>query len=310
METSSPVEISAEDAAAIAEALASLVRERLEDEAWDWFARTRDMLRTSKEDRTLYIALGLAPRRLGKEDLLSSSPSSREIALIEKAAACRAGWSPRHWSVDQAARVVFLLTRYHGEEGEFFALMERLFRTADVGELICFYQALPLYPGQALYLQRAREGARTNMRPVFEAVAHRNPYPRERFDEEAWNQMVLKALFIESRLDPILGLDERANPELARMLLDYAHERWAAGRPVSPELWRCVGPFARDEALEDLGRVLDSDDPLERMAASLALAASPDPRARRLLEESGSEFARAALAGQLSWSGLAARMAS
>ena len=67
--------------------------------------------------------------------------------------------------------------------------------------------------------------------------------------------MVLKALFVETTLAPIVGLDERANPELARILRDYAHERWAAGRPVSPELWRCVGPFATDAAaLDDLDR--------------------------------------------------------
>ena len=40
------------------------------------------------------------------------------------------------------------------------------------------------------------------------------------------------------------------------MLRDYAHERWAAGRPVAPELWRCVGPFAEGAALDDLARVL------------------------------------------------------
>ena len=45
--------------------------------------------------------------------------------------------------------------------------------------------------------------------------------------------MVLKALFVESTLHPIQGLDARANEALAHMLCDYAHERWAAGRPVS-----------------------------------------------------------------------------
>ena len=123
------------------------------------------------------------------------------------------------------------------------------------------------------------------MTPVFEAVAHRNPYPRKMFDQDAWNQMVLKALFIGSRLDPIQGLDERANPGLASMLVDYAHERWAAGRPVSPELWRCVGPFADRRGLDALARILEVGEPRERLAAALALRACADPRARGILAQ-------------------------
>ena len=72
------------------------------------------------------------------------------------------------------------------------------------------------------------------MRAVFEAVAHRSPYPREQFAENRWNHMVLKALFVGSALHPIQGLEERANPALARMLCDYAHERWAAGGRSAP----------------------------------------------------------------------------
>ena len=125
---------------------------------------------------------------------------------------------------------------------------------------------------------------RSSVKPIFEAVAHRNPYPAEFFDEGAWNQMVLKALFIDSTLAPIQRLDERANPDLAEMLIDYAHERWAAGRPVSAELWRCVGPYAGERALADLERVLSTGTPEERAAAKAALVACPLPRARELLE--------------------------
>ncbi len=56
------------------------------------------------------------------------------------------------------------------------------------------------------------------MRAVFEAIAHRNPYPKAHFDIHRCNRMVLKALFIRRPLAPIQGLDQRANPELARIM--------------------------------------------------------------------------------------------
>jgi hypothetical protein len=144
------------------------------------------------------------------------------------------------------------------------------------------------------------------MRAVFEAVAHRNPYPKEQFAENRWNHMVLKALFVGSTLHPIQGLDERANPTLARMLTDYAHERWAAGRPVSPELWRCVGPYADTEALADLQRMLAAGSAIERRAAALALHASPDARAQELLDSAPE---RAAIeGGKLSWQSLSQQL--
>ncbi|MGQ3029223.1 MAG: EboA domain-containing protein, partial [Ferrovibrionaceae bacterium] len=132
---------------------------------------------------------------------------------------------------------------------------------ADTAELVALFRGLPLYPDPERLEDEAGEGLRSNMRPVFEAVAHHSPYPREVFGEHRWNHMVLKALFVDSPLAPIQGLDERANPELAMMLRDYARERRAAGRPISPELWRCLIPFAQavgaeaDVALADLERI-------------------------------------------------------
>lgn len=80
------------------------------------------------------------------------------------------------------------------------------------------------------------------MTPVFEAVAHRNPFPAETFEAQ-WNRMILKAMFISAPLAPVHGLDRRANPALVAMLLDHARERKAAGRAVPDDLWRCVTPF-------------------------------------------------------------------
>ncbi|MBU6259166.1 MAG: EboA domain-containing protein [Burkholderiales bacterium] len=228
-------------------------------------------------DRQLYRAVSLVARKLGK------APLAPDAATLAQAAALRPGWDPSRWSVDQAARVQLLLAA-GGDADTFERRLDQLCATADLDELVAFYAGLPLYPDPPRHRRRAAEGVRTNMRSVFEAVAHRNPYPAEQLDDDAWNQMVLKALFVASPLHPIVGLDRRANATLARMLGDYAHERWSAGRTISPELWRCVGPFATGALLADLARVLDTGAPAERAAAVLALRAAGTAEAQVLLD--------------------------
>jgi hypothetical protein len=252
------------------------------------------------QDRDLYVALGMAPRKLGKADLALSAVD------LADATRARAGWDPALWSVDQAARILILL-QGGGSGDAFAALFTQLCRTADAGEQVAFYRGLPLYPDPARLEAQAAEGTRTNMRAVFEAVAHCSPYPQEQFSENRWNHMVLKALFVGSTLHPIQGLDARANPPLARMLSDYAHERWAAGRPVTPELWRCVGPHADDESLADLQRVLATGDAVERQAAALALGASPSARAKELLA-AAPDLVAAIEGGTLSWQSLSQQL--
>jgi hypothetical protein len=273
--------------------------ERVSADNAAWLKGQLDALGGGGSDRDLHIALGLTPRKLGKADL---DLSADDLAAAQ---AARPGWDPSAWSVDQAARILILATV--SDRPEFPERFGELCRTADVAEAIAFYRGLPLYGGPERLEWQAGEGLRTNMRAVFEAVAHRSPYPREQFDDSRWNQMVLKALFIGSRLHPIQGIDARGNPELAGILRDYAHERWAAGRSISPELWRCVGPFAGDEALADLERVLEKGDPLERKAAALALAASPAAEAASSLKRHP-DLEAAVASGALNWQSLAAEL--
>ena len=247
---------------------------RLPAPALDWLVRGLDAGEIA--DRDLYLRIGLVARQVGKAPLALSE------AERAAAAASRPGWDPRDWTVDQAARV-FLLCAGSADGARLAQRLERLCGAADVGELVAYYRGLPLYPDPQRHALRAAEGVRSNMRVVFEAVAHRNPYPAEQLSEAAWNQMVLKALFVGSPLAPIVGLDARRNAALAAMLVDYAHERRAAARPVSPELWRCVGPFAAGPLLVDLAGLLDSGAAAERGAAILALSEASDPTARSLL---------------------------
>ena len=269
---------------------------RLPVDAQTWLGDAAQKLRDGS-DADLYRSVSLVTRKIGKADL-ELGP-----AEMKQAAAAREGWNPSDWSLDQAARIYLLLVSA-SDGATFLRRLDQLCNTADVGELVAFYRGLPLYPDQPRYVLRAAEGIRTNMKAVFEAVAHRNPYPSEQLSEPAWNQMVLKTLFIDSKLHPIVGLDQRANPTLARMLCDYAHERWAAGRPISPELWRCVGPHASVEMLRDLRRVLEKGTDQERKAAALALASSPDPAATELLK-AYPELSDALAENKVSWQTLA-----
>ena len=271
---------------------------QLAEPAARWFEDTLERLMQSPPDKELYIALGLAPRRLGRSDL------ALRRGDLEQAAAARPGWDPSGLSVDQAARILFLLTG--GGAGRAFAdRFRQLCRSADLAEQIAFYRGLPLYPDPQLLEDQAAEGTRSNIKAVFEAVAHRNPYPKEQFAQNRWNHMVLKALFVGSTLHPIQGLDERANPELATMLHDYAHERRAAGRPVSPELWRCTGPFATGTMVEDLQALMVEGSELEQKAALLALSASPDPEAKKVLAAAP---ALSTAAAGLTWDDLARQL--
>ena len=282
---------------------AALLREwvarRTSAEAMTWFEQRLALHEGGAAERDLHITLGMIPRKLGKTDLALAA------ADLEAADAARPGWSPVAWSVDGAARLLTLLITPPGPEG-FAARFKQLRITADAAEIAQLYQGLPLYPDPASLEWEAGEGLRSNLKHVFEAIAHHNPYPKEVFSEHRWNHMILKALFIGSRLGPIQGLDARANPELARIMRDFAHERWAAGRPVAYEIWRIVGPFAEDEAaVADLMRALEGNDAgaveIGRKGAALGLSMSPSPAAREHLALADPTLKAAIAEGALSW---------
>jgi len=270
---------------------------RLPVEALAWLDLQMALVASGERPQQLAVSVGLAPRKVGKADL-DLTPAEREAGRL-----VRDGFDPTGWSVDQAARVLLVLSSFRGDEAAFAADLDRLFASADIGEQIALLRGLPLFPAAALLLPRATEGVRSAMQPVFEAVAHRNPYPRERFSDAQWNQMAVKTLFIGSRLAPIQGLDARRNADLARMLIDYADERRAAGRSISPELWRCVAPFAGPAEVARLAAILRDGTETEAAGAALALAECSLPAARAALA-SNPALAQAVTEQRISWNSL------
>ncbi|MDR8391861.1 EboA family metabolite traffic protein [Aliifodinibius sp. S!AR15-10] len=255
------------------------LKTQLDSDGFQWISNQHKELSEGAEDWQFFSSFSAVPRHSGKENLKLSTKE------LDKADQIRSGWRPDILRVDQLGRILLVLSIAEIEKEEFLDKLEKTFVSADMGESVALYQALPILPYPEELKGRAAEGIRSNMTSVFNAVALHNPYPAEYFDEGAWNQLVLKALFVQTPLYQIQGLDQRANQKLADMLVDYAHERWAAGRTVSPELWRPVGPFAEGDMIEDLKKVLADEDPLQKQAAVLALAASDDKTAKALVEE-------------------------
>ncbi len=262
--------------------LRNFVREwiaaRIDSLSLTWLDERATAIQT-RDRKALFLGFGMVPRKVGKADVTLSD------AELAQAEATRPGWNPRGWSLDQLART-FLVLSFPSEDAALYVqTLDQLFQAGEVGELVALYQALPLLPNPASHVLRTAEGIRSNIKSVFCAIAHQNPYPAEHLNDEQWNQLVLKCLFIDVPLDPLIGLDRRANAKLMTTLIDFAHERRAAHRPIPPDLWRCVGPFADERALDDLQLVLTTGSPVEQQAAALALKLCPLPRAAAILCE-------------------------
>jgi hypothetical protein len=157
-------------------------------------------------------------------------------------------------------------------EASAVAAIEEAFRYADMGELGALYRSLALLPEPERYVWRAGEGCRSSMRAVYEAAACDTPFPVKHFDDLAWRQLVIKALFVEAPLWRVYGLDTRLDAELARMALDLAEERRAAGRDVQHELWLVLGRVSGERGLQSIERELAGSNRVGRRAAAIALA--------------------------------------
>jgi hypothetical protein len=246
--------------------LGELLGERLEPGALDWLARARGELEGGASPDRFAELLAVSSRFVKRAPL---TPARAERA---RAAEALEGWDPERWDRLDAARalLVLALRDVDGVGGEL--TISEAFRHADVGELVALYRALPLLPRPERFRWRMGEGARSNMRAVYEAACCDNPFPALHFDDTAWRSCVLKSLFVGAPLWRVWGLDGRLDAELARMALDFADERRSAGRPVPPALWSCLGTHGGERALRSIERELREGPRDGRAGAALALA--------------------------------------
>jgi len=114
--------------------------------------------------------------------------------------------------------------------------VHELFTRGDTPEKCAILCALPLFSCPQDYHDTAVLATRGYIREVFESIALQNPYPAKYFGDPVFNQMLLKAFFLDVPLADVIGLDRRINDELHRMAADFIKERTAAGRALPKDI--------------------------------------------------------------------------
>jgi hypothetical protein len=261
--------------------LKGVLRKNLAPPAWTWLENEGVAVREKGDTVKFNIAFVAMPRRTAKDAIALSAEEQDQLRKL------RSDFSITGWTAERLGRTWLLLQLQPRDKEKYIQVIENLFLAGEMSELVALYGSLPLLAYPESWRKRCAEGIRSNIGQVLEAVICRNPYPLEQLDEAAWNQLVLKALFTDKPILEIAGLRQRVNHNLARALSDYAHERWAAHRPVNPLLWICVSPFINEGNFSDIQRIFTSKDPLEREAAALVCSESLYLPAKRLLEQNG-----------------------
>jgi hypothetical protein len=228
-----------------------------------WFSEKVRQVSDGAKAGQFYLAFSSVPRRTSKAGLSLSEEQLQKLRAIQPA------FNPSTWTIDELCRVT-LMTCLPLDSNH--ATLEIFFDTADMRESVALYKGLSFLRNAEKFKLRAIDGLRTNITPVFDAIALDNPFASNYFEEPEWNQMVLKAIFMERPIYRIYGIDQGRNKTLALILQDYAHERWSAHRSVSPELWRNVSGYLDSDISKDLERIMKEGTQLERFAAAKALA--------------------------------------
>ena len=267
----------------VSDTIGSALKSLLPEAEWQWLSSEVENLKANLSAGTVARVFTSLPRHL-------RSGNTSVVPTLEKVSGPDGGLLLQvdGWPVTRLARVWVLTAIPKVAEADYVQLIERLFKYGDMEELTALYSALPVYHYPEAWVPRCQEGIRSNIGPVRHAVMADNPYPAGLLEEEAWNQLVLKAFFTEEDVPSIFGLKRRNNRKLAEALTDYAYERYAAKREINPMLWVLVGPFVDGRAFDLMKRIMDDGGPsLEKQAIVYAFKQSDYAPAGEYLRAQG-----------------------
>ncbi len=260
----------------VGQQLFTIIDSNVEQENRDWLDEKINKIIDEQSTRDLYLTYSLIASKIKPKDHLNLSihnPALKSYLEIQDA------------NIQQLSRIYLLVRVLEANSGFFTSKVANIIQVADTNELETFLRFLVLLPDAHNYKNTAVDSLRTNIAGVFDAIALKNPYPALFFNDQQWNQMYLKAAFMERNLSEIVDVDGRANKELTRIISDYAHERWAASRKIDPFFWHPVTKFLEAPLIKDMEHLLTSSDPKENNAGALCCYNSGNQDAMELLEK-------------------------
>lgn len=221
----------------IEESIRTVIAKNLDAATIDWLDQQSEQIRKDEGSSTFVKTFSQIPRKLFKEkSLIETGDIAFLSGFVEN-------WSPKDWTIVRLVRVWIIMQVKDNNSETYQKKFDLLFDNAEMNELSALYSALPFFDYPEIWKGRCAEGIRSNIGTVLEAIMYENPYPRNYLDEDAWNQLVMKAFFTSKDMLRITGLYERNNLKLANILRDFAKERQSAGRPVPEHLQELAEKF-------------------------------------------------------------------
>ena len=258
------------------EALVSRLRESTADPGLGWLTSGLDAVLGGQEGRAFEQFPAVA-RQLGRGPLATEgSPTlsgpDDEVPLAP-------------WTTDVGGRAALLLAVAAGSPSALPELLRRVYDEGDTTERIAVVRSLSLLPDGGRFVETALDAGRTNDTTLFEALACDNPFAARHYPDPELNKLVMKVAFVGLEVDRIVRLDDRGNPELARMGMEYIDEQESASRPFAPAIWLAIAPHPPPGAVgRMLGYLSHSVEP-QRYWAARGLARVAQSRARDFLVE-------------------------
>ncbi|WP_460158948.1 EboA domain-containing protein [Pseudomonas sp. S3_E11] len=172
----------------------------------------------------------LAQRPDSNTSSLLSSQCKRN--LKERALPDIAGWS----NVQMARALLLAQVLEQQPAAGQVALLHQLFLWGDDQEKVATLKALDWLDSRGACVELARQAGRTSNSQVFAALALDTAYPSRHYNEQAFSQLVLKALGMGLDVRRLIGLAQRQSVTLNQLALDLLDEQLAAERTVSAGL--------------------------------------------------------------------------